>query len=90
MASRHESKAALRQQIRYATASDGARLAWARTGHGPMLVKAANWLTHLEFEWQSPVWRHWLEFFADHFHFIRYDERGSGMSDPHDLRRGAT
>jgi pimeloyl-ACP methyl ester carboxylesterase/DNA-binding CsgD family transcriptional regulator len=46
-----------------------------------MLVKAANWLTHLELEWQSPVWRHWLDFFSSHFHFVRYDERGCGMSD---------
>jgi pimeloyl-ACP methyl ester carboxylesterase/DNA-binding CsgD family transcriptional regulator len=71
----------LRQQIRYVTASDGTRLAWAQAGQGPTLVKAANWLTHLEFEWHSPVWKHWLEFFSTHFHFIRYDERGCGMSE---------
>lgn len=71
----------LRQQIRYVTASDGTQLAWARSGQGPTLVKAANWLTHLEFEWHSPVWQHWLEFFSTHFNFIRYDERGCGMSD---------
>jgi pimeloyl-ACP methyl ester carboxylesterase/DNA-binding CsgD family transcriptional regulator len=77
----------LRQQIRYVTATDGVQLAWARAGEGPTLVKAANWLTHLEYEWHSPVWKHWLEFFASHFHFIRYDERGCGMSEwrPRDL-----
>jgi len=77
----------LRQQIRYATAFDGTQLAYAQSGQGPALVKAANWLTHLEFEWHSPVWKHWLEFFSNHFHFIRYDERGCGMSEwrPMDL-----
>jgi pimeloyl-ACP methyl ester carboxylesterase/DNA-binding CsgD family transcriptional regulator len=71
----------LRQRIRYVTASDGARLAWAESGSGPVLVKAANWLTHLEYEWESPVWKHWLEFFSEHFRFVRYDERGCGMSE---------
>ena len=46
-----------------------------------MLVKAANWLTHLEYEWESPVWRHWLRFFTEHFRYIRHDERGCGMTD---------
>jgi pimeloyl-ACP methyl ester carboxylesterase/DNA-binding CsgD family transcriptional regulator len=46
------------------------------------MVKAANWLTHLEYEWESPVWRHWIRFFSDHFRFVRYDERGCGMTDP--------
>ena len=80
MTNRHDTKA-LRQQIRYVKVSDGTQLAWAQAGHGPTLVKAANWLTHLEFEWHSPVWKHWLEFFSTHFHFIRYDERGCGMSE---------
>jgi pimeloyl-ACP methyl ester carboxylesterase/DNA-binding CsgD family transcriptional regulator len=70
----------IRQSIRYVRASDGVRLAWASAGSGPPLVKAANWLTHLQYDLDSPVWRHWIEFFAEHFHFIRYDERGCGMS----------
>jgi pimeloyl-ACP methyl ester carboxylesterase/DNA-binding CsgD family transcriptional regulator len=45
------------------------------------LVKAATWLTHLEYDLESPVWQHWTRFLADHFHYIRYDERGCGMSD---------
>ena len=69
------------QRIRYLGTSDGVRLAWAEAGAGPMLVKASNWLTHLEYEWESPVWRHWIRFFSDHFHFVRYDERGCGMTD---------
>ncbi|MBL8270888.1 alpha/beta fold hydrolase [Steroidobacter sp.] len=71
---------ALRQSIRYVSGSDGVRLAWASTGSGPPLVKAANWLTHLQYDLESPIWRHWIQFFAEHFHFIRYDERGCGMS----------
>lgn len=71
----------MRQRVRYLKTSDGVRLAWAEAGHGPALVKAANWLTHLEYDWNSPAWRHWMNFFASHFRFIRFDERGCGMSD---------
>ena len=70
-----------RQKIRFVEASDGVKLAWAESGSGATLIKAANWLTHLEYEWESPVWRHWIRFFTDHFRFIRYDERGCGLSD---------
>lgn len=69
------------QRIRYLGTSDGIRLAWAEAGSGPWLVKASNWLSHLEYEWESPVWRHWIRFFADHFRYVRWDERGCGMSD---------
>jgi pimeloyl-ACP methyl ester carboxylesterase/DNA-binding CsgD family transcriptional regulator len=70
-----------RQRIRILRASDGANLAWAESGEGPLLVKASNWMSHLEYEWESPVWRHWIRFFSDHFRFVRYDERGCGLSD---------
>jgi pimeloyl-ACP methyl ester carboxylesterase/DNA-binding CsgD family transcriptional regulator len=70
-----------RQTVRYVPASDGVRLAWAESGTGRPLVKAATWLTHLEYDLDSPVWRHWIGFLAGHFRFIRYDERGCGMSD---------
>jgi pimeloyl-ACP methyl ester carboxylesterase/DNA-binding CsgD family transcriptional regulator len=70
-----------RQHVRYVSAADGTRLAWAEAGSGPTVVKAANWLSHLEYEWESPVWRHWLAFFADRTRFVRYDERGCGMSE---------
>jgi pimeloyl-ACP methyl ester carboxylesterase/DNA-binding CsgD family transcriptional regulator len=69
-----------RQRIRYLRTLDGVQLAWAEAGSGPVLVKAANWLSHLEYDWDSPVWRHWMRFLSDHFRLIRYDERGSGMS----------
>jgi pimeloyl-ACP methyl ester carboxylesterase/DNA-binding CsgD family transcriptional regulator len=71
----------MRQQVRFVQATDGIRLALAESGSGPVLVKAANWLTHLEYEWQSPVWKHWIQFFSEHCRFVRYDERGCGMSD---------
>jgi pimeloyl-ACP methyl ester carboxylesterase/DNA-binding CsgD family transcriptional regulator len=70
-----------RQRIRYLRTPDGVQLAWAEAGSGPVVVKAANWLTHLDLDWDSPVWRHWIRFFADHFRFVRYDERGCGMTD---------
>jgi pimeloyl-ACP methyl ester carboxylesterase/DNA-binding CsgD family transcriptional regulator len=70
-----------RQRIRFLRTADGVKLAWAEAGRGPLLVKAANWMTHLEFEWESPVWRHWLRFFSDNFRYVRYDERGCGLSD---------
>jgi len=69
------------QCIRYVRTSDGVQLAWAEAGAGPVLIKAANWLTHLEYEWESPVWRHWIRFFSENFRYIRYDERGCGMTD---------
>jgi pimeloyl-ACP methyl ester carboxylesterase/DNA-binding CsgD family transcriptional regulator len=72
-----------RQRIQYLTASDGVRLAWAQVGEGPLLVKAANWLSHLEYDWDSPIWRHWIRFFSEYFRFVRFDERGCGMSDWH-------
>jgi pimeloyl-ACP methyl ester carboxylesterase/DNA-binding CsgD family transcriptional regulator len=70
------------QQIRFSTTQDGARLAWATHGSGPPLVKASNWLTHLEYDWESPVWRYWLEGLGKSHSVVRYDERGCGLSDP--------
>jgi serine/threonine protein kinase/pimeloyl-ACP methyl ester carboxylesterase len=69
------------QQIHFCTTEDGVRIAYATVGEGPPLVKAANWLSHLEFDWRSPVWRHLLAEFARDHTLIRYDERGNGLSD---------
>ena len=76
-----------RQEIRFCATSDGARLAYASIGSGPPLVKASNWLTHLDFEWGSPIWRHWWSALSLHHRVLRYDERGNGMSqrDVHDV-----
>lgn len=69
------------QHIRFCTASDGVRVAFATSGTGPPLVKPANWMTHLEYDWESPVWRHWLRELSNGHTLIRYDERGNGLSD---------
>jgi len=76
-------RAALRrsQTIRFCTASDGVRIAYSTVGQGPPFVKTANWLNHLEFDWESPVWRHWMEELSRDRTLVRYDERGNGLSD---------
>lgn len=71
----------MEQQIHFCTTHDKVRIAYATVGDGPPLVKAANWLSHLEFDWSSPIWRHLLAEFARDHKFIRYDERGNGLSD---------
>ena len=71
----------LEQRIRFCTANDGVRIAYATSGTGPPLVKPANWMTHLEYDWESPVWRHWLRALSREHTLIRYDERGNGLSD---------
>lgn len=69
------------QHVGYLTAPDGVCVAYAVAGTGPPLVKAANWLTHLEQEWDSPIWGHWLHELARDHRLVRYDERGCGLSD---------
>jgi len=75
------SAAGIAQTIRFATAADGVRIAYATSGSGPFLLKTANWLTHLEHDWESPVWRHWLRELSRSHTLARYDERGCGLSD---------
>ena len=70
-----------KQQIRFCTSRDGVRIAYATAGRGPPLVKAANWMSHLEFDVDSPVWSHLLAELASHHTLVRYDERGCGLSD---------
>jgi pimeloyl-ACP methyl ester carboxylesterase/DNA-binding CsgD family transcriptional regulator len=71
-----------RQQIRFARSPDGAQLAYATSGSGsPVIIKAATWLSHLEHDWQSPVWSHLLHEMSTRGTFVRYDERGCGLSD---------
>ncbi len=69
------------QQIRFVAAPDGTRLAYATHGAGPPLVRAPTWLTHLEYDWESPIWQPWLEAFGERYTMLRYDERGCGLSD---------
>lgn len=72
----------LEQRIRFCTTPDGARVAYATVGEGPPLVRAAHWVTHLDYDWESPIWRHWMEGLSRGRMFVRYDERGCGLSDP--------
>src|SRR5829696_3022445 len=75
------SSRAMQQHIRFCKSADGVRLAYATAGKGPPIVKASNWLSHLEYDWRSPVWRPFLEQLARRRTVIRYDERGCGLSD---------
>ena len=70
-----------RQEITYCRTKDGVNLAVACIGQGMSLVRAAHWITHVEYEWQNPLRVPLLHFLADHFHLIRYDSRGTGLSD---------
>jgi DNA-binding SARP family transcriptional activator/pimeloyl-ACP methyl ester carboxylesterase len=70
-----------RQEVRFCRASDGTGLAYAVTGTGPPLVKTANWMGHLELDWQNPIWAPWLAMLSEGRRFVRYDERGNGLSD---------
>ena len=70
-----------RQTIRFRSATDGVRIAYATVGEGPPLVKAANWLSHLELDWDAPIWSPLFRELARDHMFVRYDERGNGLSD---------
>jgi pimeloyl-ACP methyl ester carboxylesterase/DNA-binding CsgD family transcriptional regulator len=69
------------QTIRFCTASDGVRLAYALSGEGPPLVMSATWISHLEHQWRSLSWRPWLDAFTREHKVLRYDSRGCGLSD---------
>lgn len=69
------------QKVHFTTSFDQTRIAYARSGAGPPLVKTATFMSHLEYDWESPVWRHWLEELSREHTLIRYDERGNGLSD---------
>jgi pimeloyl-ACP methyl ester carboxylesterase/DNA-binding CsgD family transcriptional regulator len=69
------------QRVQFVTSFDGTRIAYSMSGSGPPLVKVATFMSHLEYDWESPVWRHWLDEFTHNHTLIRYDERGNGLSD---------
>jgi DNA-binding winged helix-turn-helix (wHTH) protein/pimeloyl-ACP methyl ester carboxylesterase len=71
----------LHQKVQFCRTADNVQLAYATVGEGPVIVKTANWMNHLEFDWQSPVWRHLIEDLARDHRLVRYDERGNGLSD---------
>jgi DNA-binding winged helix-turn-helix (wHTH) protein/pimeloyl-ACP methyl ester carboxylesterase len=71
----------LRQEVHFCTAADGVRIAYAEVGNGPPLIRTGHWLTHLEYDWESPVWSPFLDAIAARHRLIRYDARGNGLSD---------
>lgn len=73
--------AALQQRVQFVTATDGAQIAWASVGSGSPVLKAPNWLNHLEYEWRSPMWGPVFTELAHHCRLVRFDQRGNGLSD---------
>jgi pimeloyl-ACP methyl ester carboxylesterase len=71
----------MRQEVRFCTAADGVRLAYAISGDGPPLVRAPHWFTHLEHDWTNPTMRPWVEDLSKRYRLLRFDQRGTGMSD---------
>jgi pimeloyl-ACP methyl ester carboxylesterase/DNA-binding CsgD family transcriptional regulator len=71
----------MRQQVHFCTSSDGVRLAYAVSGDGPPLVRAPHWFTHLEHDWSNPAIRPWVEDLSRRYKLLRFDQRGTGMSD---------
>ncbi|SPP91989.1 MULTISPECIES: alpha/beta fold hydrolase [Bradyrhizobium] len=69
------------QNIHFCQTKDGVQLAYAKTGQGPPIVKTGNWMTHLEFDLESPIWRHLYRELSSEHTRIRYDARGNGLSD---------
>lgn len=78
---KNSAKSAAEQRIRFCSSPDGVRIAYTTTGKGPPLVRAATWLTHLEYDWHSPIWRPWITQLSRYHTYVRYDERGCGLSD---------
>jgi pimeloyl-ACP methyl ester carboxylesterase len=74
-------KSDLKQEVRYCSAPDGVRLAFAKVGSGPPIMRSAHWMGHLEYDWELPIFRHSLLDLAKSFTLIRYDARGNGLSD---------
>lgn len=69
-------------QIEYAIASDGVRIATLAFGAGPpLLITATPPWSHVQFEYNIPAVRAWSEALGQHARVIRYDSRGTGLSD---------
>jgi class 3 adenylate cyclase/pimeloyl-ACP methyl ester carboxylesterase len=76
-----ESDLALTQKIAFCTAQDGAQLAYASVGDGPPVLKAPNWMNHLDFDWRSTIMASSLKVLAANNRLVRFDQRGNGLSD---------
>jgi len=73
----------LHQDTSFCTSADGTRIAVASCGSGPVILRAAHWLSHVAHDLESPVWRPWIEALSRHHRYVRYDPRGCGMSERH-------
>ena len=71
----------MRPQVRFCKSSDGVQLAYAISGEGPPLVRAPHWFTHLEYDWTNPAMRPWVEDLSKRYTVLRFDQRGTGLSD---------
>jgi pimeloyl-ACP methyl ester carboxylesterase len=71
----------MRQHVRFCSSFDGTRIAYAVTGEGPPLVRAPHWFTHLEHDWTNPAFQMWVEDLSKRYAFLRFDQRGCGLSD---------
>jgi len=69
------------QGVRFCRSADGTGIAIGTNGKGPALVQAPTWMTHIELDWESRVWRPWLDQLADGHTLVRHDLRGCGLSD---------
>lgn len=76
------------QELRFAHVASGARIAWAASGQGPVLVRTASWMTHVGQDMASPIWQPWLERLGRSLRVVRYDERGCGLSGSDDVTIG--
>jgi pimeloyl-ACP methyl ester carboxylesterase/DNA-binding CsgD family transcriptional regulator len=70
----------MEQRIAFVRSKDQTNIAYALSGEGPPLVRAGTWLTHVQHDWDSPIWAHWLRFMSARHTLVRYDPRGCGLS----------
>jgi class 3 adenylate cyclase len=71
----------MEQQIRFCTSADGTRIAYATVGQGSPVISIRPWFTHLEYEWESPMWRSLIDRLSARHLLIHHDGRGMGLSD---------
>jgi class 3 adenylate cyclase/pimeloyl-ACP methyl ester carboxylesterase len=69
------------QEIRFCSTKDNVRLAWTVNGNGPTVVKAPNWISHLELDWRNPGFAPLLTAITEKWRLVRFDQRGNGLSD---------
>src|SRR5262249_55494196 len=67
--------------VRFCRSRDATRIAYETCGTGPPVIWVQHWIHHLQFDWDSSIWRHWLQFLTKHHALVRYDWRGCGLSD---------